>query len=753
MVVFFVFFCFFFYFFVVYVAWSDTEPVIESWLSPKNPRRKAETKEDEDDGGEVDPSVLHEVHGVPVRTDEKTLAMDPDHMSGMNEEEMEEALASNNTTEGDMFMAVRPYIGTVKNLKPTPLEDQVFISSKATKSSTKTPTGGGASDEAPHASLALQHVHGYAGQKSRNNLFYLKHSRSHQLKNGAQEFFDEIVYHVAGVGIVRSTKPGKTKTNKQRFAFHHTDDILCMALGEDVMEGTNQLRDVVATGEVGKTPKICVWHPNDNMQLLVSLRGFHQRGVTQLCFSREKKDGATGRTNKYLISLGLDDYHSVAVYDWKMNSLLYNARTHKSTVLALNSNPKAEWGSQTDTLFCTAGISHLLFWKKKGRGIVSTKATFGLSTMKGKGKRSKNIILCMDWTLDGTLLAGTANGEILMWAKGIVKREPSKHPAFDVPNVGSTEDRTPSNYRRKKSAINILRVFQRQVHCGRDTRIEEFVVTGGQDGRVILFNDNEEAGGIQYAAAVAGSEIITEGVNRHILELYQYTEEHRRRDGGSIDRKSHSPLLSQAVLDCHIRSLSFNQVATDIEVKDFKTCEQTEASKQTHGVGKLVIGTSSSDILEFTLQSRSFVKCADYTNKAEDHFDDAELSNVLTRGHSKDELWGLAVHPKKESQMFATVGDDGAWWNSFISPCFFVFLCCCLLFFCFFFLLFPLTFSLFLFLFLFLFPHSTPLLPSLRHPPCVVNRTSIRKHGRLQRSSHPRSTRHGTCCCMVTRWY
>ena len=62
------------------IAWSDTEPVIESWLSPKNPRRKAETKEDEDDGGEVDPSVLHEINGVPVRTDEKTLAMDPDHM-------------------------------------------------------------------------------------------------------------------------------------------------------------------------------------------------------------------------------------------------------------------------------------------------------------------------------------------------------------------------------------------------------------------------------------------------------------------------------------------------------------------------------------------------------------------------------------------------------------------------------------------------------------------------------------------------
>ena len=112
------------------------------------------------------------------------------------------------------------------------------------------------------------------------------------------------------------------------------------------------------------------------------------------------------------------------------------------------------------------------------------------------------------------------------------------------------------------------------------------------------------------------------------------------------------------MLDCHIRSLSFNQGATDIEVDE--TGKQTQASIQKHGIGKLVIGTSSSDIIEFTLQERSFVKCADYTNKNEDHFDDAALSNVLTRGHSKDELWGLAVHPKKESQMFATVGDDGA---------------------------------------------------------------------------------------------
>merc|ERR1712166_1608037 len=177
---------------------------------------------DNNDEHKVDSDLLHEIEGIPVRSDEKTLAMDPDHMSGMNEDDMDAALL--NRTEGDMFMAVRPYVGTIKNLKPTPLKDQVFVASKKNGTENMQPTGGDC-HSAPHASLTLQHVHGYAGQKSRNNLFYLKHSKN------------EIVYHVAGVGIVRST----TSTNKngkgQRFAFHHTDDILCMALGEVNVDG------------------------------------------------------------------------------------------------------------------------------------------------------------------------------------------------------------------------------------------------------------------------------------------------------------------------------------------------------------------------------------------------------------------------------------------------------------------------------------------------------------------------------------
>ena len=116
---------------------------------------------------------------------------------------------------------------------------------------------------------------------------------------------------------------------------------------------------------------------------------------------------------------------SQTVYDWKKNELMYNARTHKSTVLSLNACPQVDWSNNHDVLFCTAGIQHLLFWKKKGRGIICKRGTFGLSRSKSK-KKSKIIILCMDWFSDGTLLCGTSNGQILMWSKGIFKRDEKK---------------------------------------------------------------------------------------------------------------------------------------------------------------------------------------------------------------------------------------------------------------------------------------------------------------------------------------
>jgi hypothetical protein len=71
---------------------------------------------------------------------------------------------------GDQFMAVKPFVGVIKNSVPSRY-----------KPSTR-------DGEAPDASLNLEYIHGYRCHDTRNNLRYTATG--------------EIVYHAAAVGIV-----------------------------------------------------------------------------------------------------------------------------------------------------------------------------------------------------------------------------------------------------------------------------------------------------------------------------------------------------------------------------------------------------------------------------------------------------------------------------------------------------------------------------------------------------------------------
>jgi WD40 repeat protein len=85
---------------------------------------------------------------------------------------------------------------------------------------------------APVSHLRLEWVYGYRGHQCRNNLFYTA--------------TEEIVYFVAGVGVIYNIRE-----HGQRFFLGHNDDIICLALHPD--------RRLVATGQVGNDPYICVW--------------------------------------------------------------------------------------------------------------------------------------------------------------------------------------------------------------------------------------------------------------------------------------------------------------------------------------------------------------------------------------------------------------------------------------------------------------------------------------------------------------
>ena len=146
---------------------------------------------------------------------------------------------------------------------------------------------------APAKTLKLDHVYGYNGRDSRDNIHFLK--------------TDEYIYHVAAVVIIANPK-----TNSQRFYCSHTDDILSLTI--------NNKRTLVASGQKdprGKKllPFISVWEPRSLRE--VFRFHHHERGVGIVAFTPD---------NRFLLSIGLDDNHQAAL--WNVGPAARRAAQH-----------------------------------------------------------------------------------------------------------------------------------------------------------------------------------------------------------------------------------------------------------------------------------------------------------------------------------------------------------------------------------------------------------------------------------------
>ena len=165
------------------------------------------------------------------------------------------------------------------------------------------PTAPPRNNPIPSPGLNLEWVHGYNAQGVRSTLQYLP--------NG------EIAYTAANLGVILNKEGGGI----QRFFTDHTDRVISLAL--------HPSGNLIATGQLGKSPRIVVWNV-ETMESVQTLRGFHKRGVPYLSFFR---DG--GR----LVSVGQDEDHSIAVYDWENGTIQASARGDRKKVLAVDFTP------------------------------------------------------------------------------------------------------------------------------------------------------------------------------------------------------------------------------------------------------------------------------------------------------------------------------------------------------------------------------------------------------------------------------
>jgi hypothetical protein len=129
---------------------------------------------------------------------------------------------------------------------------------------------------APKCQLRLEWVYGYRGHQVRSNLYYNKEN--------------ELVYFVAGVGIVYNQVQ-----HKQRFFLEHDDDIIrylrlfkrkfYIQLSPHLSLTLHPDKERVATGQLGKEPKIMIWN-TVTMKAISILKGSFRDGVGIIAFDK-----------------------------------------------------------------------------------------------------------------------------------------------------------------------------------------------------------------------------------------------------------------------------------------------------------------------------------------------------------------------------------------------------------------------------------------------------------------------------------
>ncbi|XP_068597059.1 echinoderm microtubule-associated protein-like 6 [Brachionichthys hirsutus] len=235
----------------------------------------------------------------------------------------------------------------------------------------------------PDQGLRLQFVHGYRGYDCRNNLLYTRGG--------------EVLYHVAAVGVVYSREQ-----HSQRFYLGHDDDILSLSI--------HPLKDYAATGQVGRDPAVHVWDIQ-TLECLSLLKGFHQRGVCALDFSGD------GRS---LVSVGVDDGHSVVVWDWKRGEKLATARGHKDKIFVVRCHPLV-----MDKLV-TVGIKHIQFWQHAGGSL-----TFRRGVFRSISRPETMMSVCYSRS-EALVFSGGATGDIYIWKEPLLLKTVKAHdgPVF-----------------------------------------------------------------------------------------------------------------------------------------------------------------------------------------------------------------------------------------------------------------------------------------------------------------------------------
>ena len=222
--------------------------------------------------------------------------------------------------QGDQFMAVKPFLGEVKNSWP---------------SGFKAAPG---SNNAPDGNLALRHAFGFRCHDAKDTAKFLASSGS-------------VCFITAALGVTMDIR-----SNVQAFFNKHDEDLVSMDVTAD--------RKFCATGSMpakgrSKLLDIYVWDTETKKQAAF-LTGFHRGAVKVLKFSP---------SGRLLLSVGRDDNNSLAVYDWLNNIKVCDSKVDRCEVF------DAAWNDENT--FATITKDAIKFWSLKKGSCSAVKGAWG----------------------------------------------------------------------------------------------------------------------------------------------------------------------------------------------------------------------------------------------------------------------------------------------------------------------------------------------------------------------------------------
>jgi WD40 repeat protein len=152
----------------------------------------------------------------------------------------------------------------------------------------------------------------------------------------------------------------------------------------------------------GKLCEIHIWSAQTR-ELVTTLIGFQRRAVRQLEFSP---------SGNKLLSIGEDDHHSVAIYDWANGIKLCDAKVSPKQIYDV------AWSNENE--FTVVGIQLFTHFTQSGQTLKGQKSRMN-------GLQNKEQILSVNFVLNNVCMTGSSNGNLYPWNGGSMGKAIKAH--------------------------------------------------------------------------------------------------------------------------------------------------------------------------------------------------------------------------------------------------------------------------------------------------------------------------------------